>query len=293
MVTAHLRHTRVSRPEPTIDQIERQIRWENEGAERGVRRLREALAAPGMTTLDTAGGKRALQEVMAGMVPAVQEAQRLAIESITNSAGRQSDWWWVLPLLDAAQLAYITVNAVLTSVTVDGKRDQRKFTGAALHVARNVQTQIEFEGWKAGERQKANAANKENRKAVKAGADPEEMTPVKNMFEALCRNAKKVDTRAFRKWQQKLQIVADEKWSLETGVQVGAFLLELMVRNSDGWFEIVNQAIVGGKTERRLVLSQAAIEAMSDLNTRAEVARPYLMPMIVRPARWRRVETSN
>jgi hypothetical protein len=51
---------------------------------------------------------------------------------------------------------------------------------------------------------------------------------------------------------------------------------------------VQNIPVTGGKTERRLILTDRALAAISDINQRQEVARPLLMPMIHPPKPWRR-----
>jgi len=67
--------------------------------------------------------------------------------------------------------------------------------------------------------------------------------------------------------------------------QIGAKLLDLMIKHGGGWFE---QRLVykTGKTERRVFLSDLAQQALTDINAQLEVNRPYMVPMRCQPNQW-------
>jgi hypothetical protein len=84
MVTAHLRHTPEFTGPPTIQQIERQIRWEGAAVEAGIRRYREELATPSKTLADTSPGQQIIRKIMAEFVPWLGDAQEVIKAEMTK-----------------------------------------------------------------------------------------------------------------------------------------------------------------------------------------------------------------
>jgi hypothetical protein len=252
--------------------IEAQIRWEAAGVERGVRRYREMLAD---STLDqTPPGMSAIRDMMPAVVEAIAKAQEEARDAIaTAGKGRQPDWWWLCQYLEAEKLAFITIQSALASVPRESGTDKR-FTTLVLLAANGVRTQMDFEDWCAREREAKKAAKR-------AGEDRVDLLAV------LKARVKVVDTKAWKRWAKKVQATRDEPWPEEAKIQLGTMLVELMVKHGGGWFEVANVPSQG-KTERRLILTDLAKRAISDINQRQEVARPMRMPMIHPPKPWRR-----
>ena len=60
---------------PTPEQIERQIQWEHDAIEAGVKRDREELNDPSRTLADTSPGQRIIREIMKEFVPFLADAQ--------------------------------------------------------------------------------------------------------------------------------------------------------------------------------------------------------------------------
>ena len=277
---AHLRHTA-----PTIEDMERQKRWEGECINRGVKRYREMLSEAS-TAADTQPGQMVIKEVMRSLIPALQAKEKEAIESIAaGGAGRQPEWWWMLPLLPADHWAFFALRAVFS----DPFRDMgthHKVTTVSLAAVRYAQLQLDYDRWTEAEKVKAKAAKKEAERARGLGVAEEEIPRHVNFFEALKRNAKRIDARAFSRWSKKIGRVKDEPWDKEVCIQLGTLLLELLAEHSGGWFEIKLVPIAGGKTERHIIITELGMKAMNDLNERKEVARPVLMPMVCKPKAW-------
>jgi hypothetical protein len=165
----------------------------------------------------------------------------------------------------------------LALATCPKERDlgsQKKVTTLAMGVAGEVRLQMEYEDWTAREREA-------NRMAKRRGEQR------KDLLAALKSRVKTVDARAWKRWARKIEATRDEPWPTEAKLQLGTMLIELMVKHGGGWFEVQNIPVTGGKTERRLILTDRALAAISDINQRQEVARPLLMPMIHPPKPWR------
>jgi hypothetical protein len=101
---------------PTPEQIERQIQWEHDAIEAGIRRYREELNNPSRTLADTSPGQRIIREIMREFVPFLADAQA-AIKANILGPGRASDWMFLILLLPAEVLAFLTIRAVMVTAT--------------------------------------------------------------------------------------------------------------------------------------------------------------------------------
>lgn len=264
--------------EPTPEDIERQKEWEAHAVSEGVQRYRNAIAGAEDRGLfgvaqgkepafgDTPPGLVAMRSMIRTFVPAIKEAQKLAAKSLTDSgSGRQADWWWLICLLPAEKLAVIVTRSLLT-----GKDPERKASNAAIEIGSAVQQELEFERWRITERE-----------AVKD--DPERT----NLFKLLTSRAGRVDAKTFARWKRKLKSIERFEWHRDQKLRLGDVLIDLAIKHGGGWFEL-RKVYKRGKTERRIRMTAEARQAVTDINARLEVNRPYLLPMKCPPKKWRR-----
>jgi hypothetical protein len=267
---AHIRHT-----EPHIADIEKQIRWEMHAIERGAERIREAMAEAKHLG-DTDVGMKLITKVAPKLIGKIREAQAEATLGINSGKrGAPQQWWWLILTIDAEQLAVIVLKSLFT-------QSPREFTfnlsvtSVANAISKHSHTQIDYEEWKATEREKA-------REAAKAGDDDHV-----DQHMRFLRSTKQLDQKAFAKFSARIQRVRKEKWPLEAGIQFGTKMIHLLCEAVPDWFSVENNRLKGGQFEKAIVFSQLAKETMSDLMERNEVSRPMLLPMICPPAPWRR-----
>lgn len=260
----HYRHT-----PPDPQEIERQQRREARAVTLGIQRMREQTTG----LADSASGKVAIREVMAEFVPALRSLQEEAAKGIAaGGKGRQPEIWWLVHLLPAEKIAYITLRALMAS-EIRGYKMDRHVTGAALAVASAVHQEMGFERWVKEQKQ----ANKD----AKESGDEDHH----DLLSELKRWAKPLDSRSWARWSTKIKRVRDEPWPTEVKVMLGEALLVLMCQHSGGWFEMI-KVTKEGKTVRVIQFSEEARQAMEDIDARAELTRPVLVPMVVKPRPW-------
>jgi DNA-directed RNA polymerase len=265
------------REELRLRLIDAQKQWEVECYDLGARRYREAAAA---STLDQLpAGTAILLQTVPPLAKAIAAAQEEALAGIAEGGkGRTPEWWWRIAHLSAEQLAVMTVRVILSAGGSGGGgfgRD-RRVTTCATALADALKLQMEHDAWVAQQKEELKAARR-------AGLQPVDM------LAALKSRVAKVDTRAWKRWSEKIRLVREEPWPIEAKLALGALLLDLAVQHTEGWFECLLQPVAGGKTERRIRLSDLALRAIDDLDQRAALAMPLHMPMIAPPRPWRRI----
>lgn len=260
----------VGLPEITVSlpEIERQQRHEASGVEQGVARYRQSIAEAELP--DTPPGVLAMREMMGSLIPAIRDAQREAQAGITaQQRGANPQWWWLISYLSAEKLALITARVVMNNAGAFQQVGGRRFTAVAIGIGNHVKTEMEFDNW---------------RRTSKAAASKD----VPDMYRILTSMVPVVNTRTFKRWRKKLRSIEREEWSSEMKTSIGAHLLILAAKHGGGWFEI-RSVWDGGRRVRRVFLSEAAGAAIADVNSRLEVQRPLLTPMLCPPKRWRKV----
>jgi DNA-directed RNA polymerase len=269
--------TLASREELRLRLIDEQKRWEVDCADAGARRYREANAE--LTLDQTLPGTTVLRQTVPPLARAVAALQQEAEAGIAEGGrGRNPEWWWLVTQLDAEKLALLVLRATLSTGSAAGRGRDRQVTSLALVVADGIKLQMEHERWVAQEREQTKAAKR-------AGVERPDL------LAALKSRVKRVDARAWKRWTQKIGQVRDEPWPVQARLVIGTLLLETMVRVTEGWFEVILQPVPGGKTEKRLRLTDVALAAIDDLDQRAALAMPLHLPMIAPPRPWRRSPT--
>lgn len=260
--------------ESRLRAVEEQMRWEASAAERGARRYHEAAA--GLTLDQTPPGLSILRDAMPGVIAEVTAAMEEAKTGIAEGgAGRQPFWWWAINMLPPEQTAALALRCLLAGSPKERELgNQRSLATMALGVATQMHQQIDFEQWKLTQREATKAAKRK-------GED------VPDLVAALKSRTKRVDTKAWRRWSQKIKRVAMEPWSTDEKLLIGAKIVECTVRGAGGWFEIGLVRVAGGKTQRRIWLTPLAVTALEDMSQRAALAAPLRLPMLCPPRAWR------
>ncbi len=261
---------------PSVDaQIAEEIEW----IEKGVKRFREAHLKANDKALKGRGGGLAEQEIgsslttllLRAMIPAIEELQREALEDIHNKK-RKAVWWVPILCLEADKWAIITLRSVLTGLSAE-VADARPATPLALQIGRHAQFQREVDLWK-----KAEAERKKE-----LGED------YVDLYKLMLARVKKVTAKSARKWMQLAEDCDRINWSKETCLCVGMLLLEVLVKKSGGWFEMVLIGSGAGatrQTERQLKLSPMAVRRINKEVRRMGLNKPLLSPMIRPPKPW-------
>lgn len=269
--------------EPTPVEIDAQIEWEGENITAGIERYRLSLTKvkrhrDGTTSRvaadmgDTAPGMRIALDMMPKIVAAIEAAREEAIEGIgTSGRGRPADWWWTLTTLPPDALAAIAVRTLLSS-----RHNNREATSnltattAALLIGGAVRDEVEFQQWRADSKRRAKEEGELDLAALLIG----------RFRGHVCR-------RTFQRWRKKCSDIVRLDWTREEKLQLGMKLLVITIENGGGWFTM-QTAHSRGRTVRVVALSDDARAAITNLNAKLEVTRPYLLPMTCPPKPWRR-----
>src|SRR6185503_5721346 len=180
-------------------------------------------------------------------------------------------WAWPIQLLEAQEMALVAVSRALDGCVQDAYHSTVVSISEAIAWA--VRDEVDYRRWVEAQVE-ANRVAKEEKNW--------EHRDVLAAFRARYPNA---DRHVWAKWRRKLAI-AREPWSKETGIHLGGALLHALTKAAPQHFEL-QMIRQGPRTTAHLKLSEATEEMMMDIETRAAVARPILMPMIIPPIPWR------
>lgn len=251
---------------PTERELEEQARFEVEGFNEGVERYRDAIANRDLTELTA--GQKLLLEIVEPLSAAIAKARAEAVASIAKQGGGdRQPWAWPIQLVeDPSRLAVITLGCVLSMPRIERDEDTIRLsmhgipvTTMARHIASAIKMQVQYDTWAEG--------NEALDRKLRA------------KFPMLHRNV-------WRRWRVKVNALREEDWAPSVEAAVGAHLIHLLVQTAPTRFRVEHQS-VRGKAAAHLVISDETIELIDDVTTRAEVARPLLMPMICEPLDWR------
>lgn len=263
-----------------VTEREKEILWEASAIDRGKDRYRSAFSTvkvcrdgtvkhESAELGDVAPGQIVLKEMMLSALPHFHAAIEEAKDEITSGRrGAHKEWWWLIPWLTAEEIALVTARTILTEKASGDTFQGRPAAGLNLRIGQAVKEQIEYNKWK---------ANSKLASADKGGFDFADWL-IKKVGGTINR-------RTWARWKAKMDSIQNEAWEPDQRVQIGAKLLDLMIKHGGGWFE---QRLVykTGKTERRVFLSDLAQQALTDINAQLEVNRPYMVPMRCQPNQW-------
>lgn len=253
-----------------IEDIERQQRYESLAVKRGVARYQKMLAETA-NVADTQPGMRAARDMLngspahKGLIPAIKEAQQVAVTGIVAGPSKKTAWWWTVAFLEPEQLALLTVRAVLHTAVAN-----RTLTSVALTLGNLVRQELELAMWRTQE-------------AKKAKQDPE----YTDLCKLLVSRAKKVDNKQFGRWRRKVREIERIDWDKTGKIQLGTMLIGLAVMHGGGWFAI-RTIYIRGKSVKHVDLTPLGRAAIDDENARLELSRPLLLPMKCPPKPWQR-----
>jgi hypothetical protein len=90
------------------------------------------------------------------------------------------------------------------------------------------------------------------------------------------------------RWRRKVEATRCEPWEKEAQLALGVHLLHLLCKVAPERFSIVEEPRAGMVGHvKSLRVAQETLELMNDIETRAALARPRLMPMTIPPKPWR------
>jgi DNA-directed RNA polymerase len=170
-------------------------------------------------------------------------------------------------------LSVITVARALRGAE-DEFADGAGLTVLSRDIAQAVRDEFDYRTWMA-EQAKAKRDAREDGIA--------DYVDLRRAFQARYPNA---DARAWRRFSGKLELARTD-WDQETQVQLGAALVQALADAAPTHFVIDTRRLEGGRTQKFLRLSAETSAVMRDVEERASISRPQLMPMLIPPLPWR------
>lgn len=244
--------------------LEAQARFEVEAFDEGISRYREALQARDLTELTM--GQRLLREIVPALAERIKAAQDEAEAGLAHR-GRLPLWAWPIGLVEAERLAVITLGTVLSfgrvAPDIEGHyrltENSHPLVFAARRVAAAARIQVEYDNWS-------------------SDAEPAVLKRLERRYPHVNRNV-------WTRWRRKVD-AARETWEPAIETALGCHLIALLAEAAPTRFSITH-IIQRGKTVAHLQVTEETLALIDDLATRAEIARPVLMPMICPPIPWR------
>lgn len=255
---------------PSAFDLLMEARWEQEGVRRAARRYREAAAAADPSTLPS--GQKLLREIVPPLTAKITELQLKGADML-STPGKPPKWALPIQLVGAETLAVITMIRSLAGAEVPTDQSA-SVTGLSLDIAQAVHDELDYRSW-------IEAQAKVN-KAAREAKDWDHV----DLLAAFKARYPAADRQAWRSFRRRLELVKAEPWDKETSIQLGAALIHALIEAAPARFEIDTRPLAGGRTQNYLSLSAETRRMIQDVETRAEVARPMLMPMLIPPIPW-------
>lgn len=252
------------------EELIKEIQWEHEGHEEGIRRYRESASNAPLQT--TAPGQKLAQLLLPGYVDAIADAFTDHWDSAMSSDRRPKSvpWHWVLGMLEPDEMAVIGISVVLSCL------DSTNRTNVCLAIGAAVETQIDYHQWQDASKAQAKEAGFKKSVAERL----------------IAKYGPQVSVDSKRRWKQTCSSFEALDWAKDVRVSVGAKLLTLLLETHPDVF--VELKIHRGSTTRTVIqLSEVILNDIEALHDLASYSRPFLLPTLVEPQPWHRDEESG
>jgi len=244
-----------------------EAKWEMEGVRRATERYREAALSTDPSSLPS--GQWLLRAIVPGLIEEITQLQAQA-EAGLATAGRPSRWWWPIQLLPASHLAVMTVICGINAMR-DPSGGPSAVTMVSRAIADAARDQLEYQRWVSEQADANKIAKAQGWEHV-------------DVLARMRRQYPRMDRRIWKRWRIKVAALR-EQWDQPTQVEFGGALLVALCKAAPDHFALALRRESGRDTSY-LRVSPETTERMRDIETRAEVARPLLMPMIISPIPW-------
>lgn len=250
--------------------MSRQAAWEVAATERAVARYREMVAK--RDPADLPPGRRVLAETV-GPVAAVLEHRLDGV--VQGGKGKPRPWQDALLLFEPEVVAFIAVATALRSAPLAQSRVGQTVVQFSKRVCSTLRDQADHDRWL-----------RETRRAA------EEDPRARALLNRWKRLHPQGDRRAWTRFASRLEGARSAKWSMAARAEVGGMLACALAEGAPRWFEVARIGEDPREAWRPLciALTDHAVERMADVEARAEVSRPLMLPMIIPPNPWRYVE---
>lgn len=252
----------------TANSLWAQAQWELEGTRRAVAQYRAAAAVADPSTLPS--GQWLLRQVIPPLIEKIKERQVDGMRAIGNR--KVALWSWAIQVLSPEALAFITAHRGF-SFTTNRAGEEMTITQLAMSIVGEVEIEAEFHNWIRAQ-ETANAEAKEQGK----WSHRNYLLELKRMYPNL-------QTRTWKKWAKRVK--ADKlDWEPRVRLALGTALIEALCEAAPQHFTIQDKHQAADDLVKSLQLSEDTRRRLQDLETRAELARPLKMPMLIPPRDW-------
>lgn len=260
--------------------LREQAEWEVAAVNRAITKYHEAKRH--MATHELPPGAQALVETVGPVSEVIAKKQKEF--GGPAQPGPAALWKFAFLLSPPDVLSAVGIITALRTSTTPGGRVGVSVMQYSRWVASVLKDQHDHDFWVADLEAKQRAAVRD---AKAAGKAPNEVRE-----DALVRRFRKQfpdgDRKGWAKFAGKMEIARSSKWSGEMTTQVGACLAQCLADGAPEWFEVIRSGVGHAHLwPLCLCLTPRAVERMADMDVRAEVARPMLLPMIIPPIPWK------
>lgn len=245
--------------QPTARDLEKQQRREIAEIRRGEKAYQEAMLVKDPSSLPS--GKRLMREIIPALTDAIGVHQEACLEAIKRPHGQRRAHVWVVQLVNAQTLAFLTLDVALRNDSSLGHGHKEVgLTQTAMALARSVRAHAEVHAL--AERDKVDV-----------------LALLKKRYGA-------VNRMTWSRWKKKLGAETMD-WSPAVQLHLGAALINTLLTTFPEHFEKIVVRREGGVTQSQLQLKEGPRAVMNDVEQRRSVALPHYMPMIIKPLDWR------
>lgn len=245
--------------QPTARDLEKQQRREIAEIRRGEKAYQEAMLVKDPSSLPS--GKRLMREIIPALTEAITAHQEDCLEAIKRAHGQRRAHVWVVQLVNAQTLAFLTLDVALRNDSSLGHGHKEVgLTQTAMALARSVRAHAEVHAL--AERDKVDV-----------------LALLKKRYGA-------VNRMTWSRWKKKLGGETMD-WSPSVQLHLGAALINTLLTTFPEHFEKIVVRREGGVTQSQLQLKEGPRAVMNDVEQRRSVALPHYMPMIIKPLDWR------
>lgn len=245
--------------QPTARDLEKQQRREIAEIRRGEKAYQEAMLVKDPSSLPS--GKRLMREIIPALTEAITAHQEDCLDEIKRQYGQRHPHVWVVQLVNAQTLAFLTLDAALRSEISPGQTaEDLSVPRTAMELARSIRAHAE----------------------VRALSERDKV----DVLALLKRRYGAVNRMTWSRWKKKLGGETMD-WSAPVRLHLGAALLNTLLTTFPDHFEKVVVRREGGMTQSQLRLKEGPRAVMDDVEQRRSVAMPHYMPMVIKPLEWR------
>lgn len=256
---------------PDAFDVSRELAWEVKSVRDAVDRYRKASeeARRKGRDIELPPARRALIEAVG---PVSSSIHKMQDEAISAGAGKPPPWHGPFLAFQPDVLSLIAVASALRVPSLPYGRVGQTVPAFARRVCAALRDQADHDRFVEAQLEEAKA---------KPDGGGEMLRRFRSAFPS-------ADRRAWTRFAAKIEGARSKPWDEDTRLAVGSALSTALATGSPDWFELAQHGDgPPGRNPMCVLLTPRAVEKMADADVRAEVARPLMLPMIVKPNPWR------